>query len=319
MKKAFLVLTVFILTSQLLSSQTTIDSSLIAYFPFYGNAMDSSGNNNHGNVLGPLLTTDRFDNFNAAFLFDGIDDVIEIPAYTNMSPVDAVTIAAWIKTNSYIGAPAIYDRLQENDGYGLRLYGEGNIRLTINGGSQDVISSQIVSDGEWHHVAGTYDSFIGKLMVYVDGNYDSSSNYTSPITYSPEPRNVIGGIGGSNPTYFNGKIDELRIYSRALSLDEIKLLYSSDTLGITPDSAIERVKINLYPNPASKILSIDINNWNKDFCTINLFNMSGNSVFKNNYQITKPLQIYVGDLKVGTYIMQVKSDKVIFTEKVIIH
>ena len=200
-------------SSDFANAQVNLDSGLVAHFPFNGNALDMSGFNNHGTVLGPVLTEDRFQNPNSAYSFDGIDDQIKIEQYQNMSPTDAVSIVAWVKTESSLGAPPIYDRLQTNDGYGLRLDNSGNLRLTINGGIEDAISDREVDDGEWHCVIGTYDKLIGELNVYIDGDWWGSDNYSSSITYSPEPRNSIGAVGGSVPVYFEGLIDDLRAVS----------------------------------------------------------------------------------------------------------
>ncbi len=72
---------------------------LIAYYPFNGNANDESGNGNDGTVYGATLTTDRFGNKNAAYVFDGIDDYIWLGNKAEFKP-EKITIAAWFKTNS---------------------------------------------------------------------------------------------------------------------------------------------------------------------------------------------------------------------------
>jgi PKD repeat protein len=200
------------------------NQDLIGFFYFSGNAQDSSGFGNNGTSKGPMLTQDRFGNPFQAYQFDGIDDVIDIESYTNMSPTNAVSISAWIQTNSAFNSPWIYDRIETNDGYGLRLNSTGQLRLTINGGQQDAVSNQIVSDNVWHHVVGTYDKDIGILRVYVDGVEDGYGLHSTAITYTPQPRNSIGGSSTQN-NFFNGKIDDLRIYNKALAPCEVDSLY----------------------------------------------------------------------------------------------
>lgn len=135
-----------------------IDSGLVAYFPFTGNALDSSEYFNDGTVNGPVLTIDRLGNPNRAYQFDGINDVIGITSYSNMSPTEEVTVSAWIKTDTAPGIAytVIYDRLEANDGFGLVIRPNGTLRFSINGGIQKATSSGTVLDNEWHHVVGTY-------------------------------------------------------------------------------------------------------------------------------------------------------------------
>ena len=99
--------------------------SLITYYPFTGNANDSSGNNNNGVVYGATLTEDRFGNGNSAYSFDGIDDYIEVTNNAKLKPTGfPVSVCAWIKANTsnqttglifeneadhfYISVPAVF-------------------------------------------------------------------------------------------------------------------------------------------------------------------------------------------------------------------
>ena len=152
--------------------------------------------------------------------FDGTNDYINITTYVNMSPTDAVTMEAWIRGDMPSGNGFIYDRIEVNDGFGLVVTNTGNLRLTINGGLQLATTSAIVTDGLWHHVAGTYDRNAGMMYVYIDGVVQDSAVYASLITYSPEPRNSIGGPGPGS-VYFNGEIDEVRIWNLARTSSEI--------------------------------------------------------------------------------------------------
>lgn len=155
--------------------------------------------------------------------FDGTNDYVDISSYSNMSPTNAVTIEAWIKGNSSDNTSTkfIYDRIETNDGYGLTVTSSGSARLTINGGDAAVTSSINVLDGNWNHIAGTYDQITGALHVYVNGSLDGSFTYSSPIDYSTEPRNGIGGPGAST-NFFKGEISEVRVWNYARSLSEIQ-------------------------------------------------------------------------------------------------
>lgn len=136
-----------------------------------------------------------------------------------MSPTDAFTIEAWIKGPIDANRAFIYDRINTDDGFGMTAE-LGTAHLFINGGLATISSKTNVQDGNWHHIAGTYDKNLGKLYIYVDGIVEDSALYNSPITYNPEPRNGIGGPGGS-ANYFSGSIDEVRVWGLARSVLEI--------------------------------------------------------------------------------------------------
>jgi hypothetical protein len=78
-----------------------INTGLVAYYPFNGNANDQSGNGNHGTVFEATLTTDRFGNDNSAYSFDGVNDYISVndtPELSGGSPL-VKTVSIWFKTN----------------------------------------------------------------------------------------------------------------------------------------------------------------------------------------------------------------------------
>jgi hypothetical protein len=155
--------------------------------------------------------------------FDGVDDYVGITSYVNMSPTDAVTVEAWIKGDSASTILFIYDRIETNDGYGLIVNPDGTAGFEVNGGGTGLVNSSLtVLDGAWNHVAGTYDKDSGMLYIYVNGVPNGSTAYSSPITYDPEPRNRIGGTGGSGNRHFEGEIDEVRVWNVARTPQQIQ-------------------------------------------------------------------------------------------------
>lgn len=170
---------------------------------------------------------------------DGEDDYVEITSYVNMSPTTTVSVEAWVKGQGIPSTRFIYDRIESNDGYGIFVRPTGLAAFEVNGGQAQAFSSTNVLDGYWHHIAGTYDANVGKLYVYIDGVMESSVNYSLPITYSPEPRNTIGGPGGGSTVFepFEGEIDEVRVWDLVRTQQQIqdnmcKLHYTSYNSGL---------------------------------------------------------------------------------------
>jgi len=258
------------------------DSSLIAYWCFDDStAFDSSAYHNHGTLHGVTSAENRFGELNKAFYFDGIDDFISIDSYNNMSPITAVSIAAWIKTIDNLAARAvIYDRLETNDGFGLVLDDSGFPRLSINGGEASCTGQEDVDDQMWHFIVGTYSSVSEKIVIYIDAILSDTTSYSDLIYYTPEPRNQIGRtLDGED--YFHGVIDEIRIYNRELLQADVIALYDDYTsveensmLGVI----INYLLYNNYPNPFNPSTKIKYQIPEECFVTIKIYDVLGNDI-----------------------------------------
>ena len=236
--------------NELSFTTNTIDlnSGLVAYYPFSGNAGDSSGNGNHGIVNGASLTTDRFMLMNQAYKFDGINNHIKINPSLQLTTISgALSICAWIKNDgigkvSYsnldlqgIFGPATY--LINDGGFFLRLYDDVydiNNNRKYNFGislpAYEALSSQvIVPVNDWQFVTATFDG--ANMKIYINGVLDAIQNKGNSLTQSFNVINRYYTIGqcidwqSTNTVQsFNGSIDEIRIYNRALTQPEITYL-----------------------------------------------------------------------------------------------
>lgn len=304
-----------------MNGQTQLDSGLIGFFPFSGNAIDSSGLYNSGTVNGPVLIDDRFGQSSSAYWFDGIDDVITINSYSQMSPIVEVSVSAWVKTDQAPGLAytAIYDRLEANDGFALVIRPNGTIRFSINGGLGIATSSKSVLDDEWHFVAGTYNKSTGLIKVYIDCVQDGQGSYNTDITYSPEPRNSIGGPGGLSTSFFYGAMDGLRVYERELDFTDVGVLCSDTlpTVGIE-DSKVIASKIEIYPNPASDEAHIKVRNVG-GLAILAIYNAKGQLVLEQNvFPSMEVITIDIKDLKESIYIMRIVEGGMVYTKKLMI-
>jgi len=208
-------------------------------------AVDQSKYDNHGDIKGAAWTKGVIGN---ALKFDGVDDYVEIPRSASLEP-KILTICAWFKINK---APSvaghIVDHYSSEGGYFLRVrnYGDrmvlqGYVRCGGTASGSD--SRTLLETGKWYF--GTFVADGEKIKLYLNGKLDVEASQTVLPCGIDKPIR----IGAYTPTtwLFNGIIDEVRIYSRALSEEEIKELYQQGLTKLIPVNShpqlIERGKI----------------------------------------------------------------------------
>ncbi len=196
-------------------------NGLVAYYPFNGNTNDESGNSHHGSDYGPALTFDRFGNSNSAYLFDGINDYINVSNHADFNfGTRNFTITAWIKTSSEnSGRIVAKSNHNRDDGYQLGP-SSGVLRFYLLDSNPVANSTKTVDDDVWHNIVAVRND--SKLRIYIDGVLEATARGVSGWNVSSNNTLKIGRRDGNEKTYFKGIIDEVRIYNRHLSDEEIK-------------------------------------------------------------------------------------------------
>ncbi len=266
--KLTLLAMVFFFLGTCLSAIPT--DGLVASYDFSGDAEDSSGNDNHGTVNGAALTTDRFGNTNSAFSFDGINDDISIaqPLPSELQ-VSALTISVWVRPTSHtqqsvIGGIVSSQFDPNQTGYTISIdyrtavHGglRGGTHFQVGGGAYWANGSQGTTEeamtlNEWTHVVGVADPVTGVYKVYYNGVALASTSDWSPTTgsiaYSAGNHLFIGNNahGGSGNRHYAGDIDDVLIYNRVLSDQEI--------IALTNDTGL-----NSVPEPSSFLLLLSV-------------------------------------------------------------
>jgi hypothetical protein len=209
---------------------TVFDSSgLVGYWKFDEGsgttATDSSGHNNTGTLInGPTWTTGKVGN---ALSFDGVDDYVSTLSNTSLSPSIA-TISVWIKPNATQSTNTRIINIQDTSGknYDLSIL-QSSYKIDFvnwNGSyaSVDLASTSAVPPNEWTHIVVVVGNQNNRL--YINGVLEASSTSSST-----QPGSSILSIGRHLTAgwYFNGFIDEVAIYNRALSTSEISVIYNA--------------------------------------------------------------------------------------------
>lgn len=208
---------------------TTLNDGLVAYYPFSGNAGDSSGNGNHGTVNGATLTTDRFGNSNKAYSFYGVDDQIEVATTNQNFDSDTFSISFWLRTNQSGGDPAIISRTNNTGSfYDNYVIFESNGKSALNGSCVWTMDYQTTTQNTilgnvWKHVVAVSTPYTA--TIYVNGllaktdtvntpSYISFANF--PIRFGRSKRPIWGD--------YSGELDDIRFYNRVVTQEEITYL-----------------------------------------------------------------------------------------------
>jgi hypothetical protein len=248
------ITTLVIITFSVFISQNSIaqTSGLVAYYPFNNNANDESGNGNDGTNNSATLTTDRFGNTNSAYSFDGTGNNITFGNGASLQISDDITVCTWVKLNTTTHGQVIVNKYSGSSigdaGWLIETYPNGtalfNVRtpttaLTSSGGTISLF------DSSWHFVVGQREGT--SLRIYVDGIFNSSA--TGPSGTIANSTNLTAGVQSNLPNdpsaFCNGRIDDIRIYNRALTENEIDSLYHLNGWGTPITVSVADTTANL--------------------------------------------------------------------------
>ncbi|MCX6272802.1 MAG: dockerin type I domain-containing protein [Bacteroidetes bacterium] len=215
-------------------------NGLVAWYPFNGNALDMSGNGNSGTVNGATICADRFGSPNSAYNFDGMNDYIGIPSLSTLD-YKPITYSVWINLNEYISISEGWqsmviigrDRRFCGSSGAIQLFSSipENIDNEIDyyTGSSGFRSYYKPNLNEWVNITFTLNEqdsaklFINGTLVN-NGYFAAISDLVIPLLIGCRDN----GSGGYQ-YFFKGKIDDIRIYNRALSQSEITALYNESS------------------------------------------------------------------------------------------
>ena len=163
----------------------------------------------------------------AAYLqFDGVDDVVVVAEQASLDITSAITLEAWIRPDSLANSKS-QDRIIEKNHYGLTVStgdtgcafgssGDVQWRARIGGLNRRICGGSLTL-GVWQHIAGTYDG--STFTLYIDGAAVASTSRSGSIATNLDSLTLGNWTGGPRP--FDGSMDEVRIWNRALSAAEI--------------------------------------------------------------------------------------------------
>jgi len=202
------------------------DVSQVLYLPFdYDDgsyARDRSGYQNHGTIYGATLATGKI---GMSRSFDGVDDYVKVIRDISLEP-ESLTVSVWIKpkgTGDWLQNIVHKEDYAAALGYRLMIYTDKRIGFGAHDGTTRYYATvaAITVWDVWYYLTGVYDKDAKKMKVYLNGDLKREIDGPAAISHDTVRDVLIGGTPGER---FNGIIDEVRIYNRALSDDEIRML-----------------------------------------------------------------------------------------------
>lgn len=207
-------------------AQFDLHHGLVAHYPFNGNAQDESGNGYHAEIVDATLTTDRFGREDKAYYFDGNANVINFGNVLNdVFTTNTFTVSAWFNAENLINnngqAGMLISKWNSvNWPQNSFILYANNLRFVTGGNHTDLPVFDSPETGVWNMLTVSMDD--GNASIYLNGEFQGLVSdhdcYTS--TY-----NLLIG-NHHNPVYgFHGAIDDVRIYDRPMSQEEVEFLY----------------------------------------------------------------------------------------------
>lgn len=256
-------------------------NGLIGWYPFTGNANDSSGNGNHATVNGAVLSSDRFGNANAAYSFNGSTDYLHGNAST--FPTGYRTVSLWFYSTSintlatgmqvfgYGGGQCGQSWLMQMDNPtpATSFFTENTYEVSVGCNTWltalpfGANGTPLSPNSNWQHWAIT-NSQTG-IDFYINGNY--AGGITTPIsgTGAAGKKFFMGACPDTTGTvayqdayltHWNGLLDDIGIWNRALTQQEITALYNGGSTGI--DEMADGISFSVFPNPAHDEINIRV-------------------------------------------------------------
>lgn len=280
-------------------SMPFLTNGLVAYYAFNGNADDTFGANN-GTPYGITYVADRFGNTNAAASFAGnASSYIQI-ATTNLNLPFPLTVSVWINPTASIGDEG--PRIFSTSGYEMTVsVTNGDFNTTnrfvylnvtsASGASTPLLTTNSIPTGAWSHLVGVWTS--NQMALYINGNLSGTQVLSLIPDYSRWPYPAIGVNSGDIPYHDNygGLIDDLAIYNRALSAQEISELYESFASGIItlPTITISGATNQTYS--IQYVTNLSLTNWTTLISNIQLRG-SSSYLYPDTNSVGQPYRFY---------------------------
>ncbi len=284
-------------------AQMDLNQDLVAYYSLNNDVKDGSVLNIEG-VANGVISEKGLNGLNDNALYFNGENARVSCGVDNRGIENIVSVSTWIKTtNDKIGYMVCKYNWEEDRGFHLGV-NDGHVRFggrNNSGSYTNAASNAVVNDGEWHHVLGVVHENV--WQIWIDGEFDISveSDSQNPSLVNSEVLSIGNypyGYEGDHK-YFEGVIDEVRIYNRLLSNREIIHLSIPKKLAVDQRAVSSQSEVNLFPNPTKETFRVEADDLTID--KVEIWNFAG---IKIREYIEPNGDIDVSFLPKGTYLIR---------------
>ncbi len=238
--------------------QVPLEDGLVAYYPFNGNANDESGNENHGTVSGAALTEDRFGQAQSAYYFDENNE-IRVPHSSSINfnaSQDSYSVNFWVKAepaNPSLAGGVLIAK-DGTPGYPFKIQSHFNETYFVNAAVHDYdnnvgsgVRLEDFWDDRWHQITFIVDQPSDLISIYLDKELmEQTANNTISAGHNTWDLTIGNGWAGDKP--FNGYLDDISLYNRSLSEEEITSLFYE---GQCHEIVYDTIRVTIYDTVSS--------------------------------------------------------------------
>ena len=272
-------------------------------------------------VNGATLTADRFGNANAAYDFDGQDDEIRIPHNSDFNLLNDMSISVWFRSINIPSANNNHALIAKRDDGGICCSSFVPWQLSINYSNPTdykkimmvsasssysfAISSTDVMTDVWEHAIATIQG--DSVYFYLNGVFSDAQFFPSTARSSNTSDVLIGAINRAvGDEYMEGSIDDIGIWNRALTQQEVSDLYQQGSgVGILESTLPSEVY--LYPNPFADELHLELGQYYGSIRLV-MYDMIGQTIYSQQYNEVNRIDPTM-DVAAGTYTLRLEDDQ----------
>lgn len=242
-----------------------------------------------------FATEDRFAVEEMAISFDG--GAVFVSDMTAYNFTEAMSISVWIKVNlTPLGFGGLVNNWNdfEGGGYFLGLSPDNTVVWNVNLGN--AINSEPLDIGNWFHVVATFEDEVA--ILYINGVEESTMTYAGQSLVSSPRALSVGAQSNLLDSKFIGDMDELIMYDRALTPEEVTSIFVNVPLGLDENSILNN-SITVYPNPAENQIVVDNTNRTDAIESYVISDLTGKILFNNQLEANRTIDI--AQLSQGVY------------------
>ena len=281
MKQLLAITLLLINCYSIFSQEIDLKHGLVAYYPFNGNANDESGNKNNGKVSGATLTDDKLGNNNCAYYFNG-NAYITVPDNNTIDFTTSFSIFAWVNLDDANNNQKIISKVILNNMDGGYIFGVDKSQLypeIFDKGNKKFggMKGSTIQSNTWTLIGVTFNKDMVKY--YCNDKCITEMPVTSTSLYNNSSNLIIGTNSWENPPsnlMTRGKIDEIRLYNRALNLKEIQSMFA-----LQNEEPLKAPSIT-WENPANYITSTSADFIDIKACINTKKPLTGLQIYVNN-------------------------------------